>query len=63
MVEKIDVAFDACDANAEGAMIHVVRLRERNTEGNAVSAEWFPCWKQARDAVTHLHLGFSRFAP
>ena len=46
MVEKIDVAFDACDANAEGAMMHGgPRLRERNTEGNAVSAEWFRCWK------------------
>jgi hypothetical protein len=42
MVEKLDVAFYACDANSEGAMVHgCPHLRERNTQGNAVIAYWF----------------------
>ena len=46
MVEKIDVAFDACDANAEGAMMHGgPRLRERNKEGNAGQCRMVPVLK------------------
>ena len=63
MVEKIDVAFDACDANAEGAMMHGgPRLRERNTEGMRSVPNGSGDGSRGKTA-THLHLGISRFAP